>query len=188
MQHWTPLAEQGHARAQFNLGQMYRLGLGVTTDDQQAAQWYMAAADAELPQARHNLALMRLEGRLQNNTQKLDNFADTASANVDIDAASFSGLNIDAVNALPAQHILIQLIASPQRSEVEHLLQAYQGKWPQDPLLARTESKGRLWYVLLLGPYPDQTQADRVLASLPQAIKQHKPWFRTVASLQATVR
>ena len=40
----TPLAEQGHAIAQNNLGQMYRYSLGVRQDDQKAMEWYTKAA------------------------------------------------------------------------------------------------------------------------------------------------
>ena len=32
LREWTPLAEQGHATAQYNLGQMYRRGKGVSKD------------------------------------------------------------------------------------------------------------------------------------------------------------
>ncbi len=40
-----PLAEQGHPKAQYNLGVMYQLGLGVPQDDQEAAQWCRLAAE-----------------------------------------------------------------------------------------------------------------------------------------------
>ena len=41
---WLPLAEQGHAAAQFNIAVMYESGAGVTQDSAQAARWYLAAA------------------------------------------------------------------------------------------------------------------------------------------------
>jgi hypothetical protein len=34
LKEWTPLAEQGYADAQYNLGDMYRYGLGVPHDYQ----------------------------------------------------------------------------------------------------------------------------------------------------------
>ena len=37
-------AEQGHKKAQFNLGQMYRYGLGVPKDGKEAVKWYRMAA------------------------------------------------------------------------------------------------------------------------------------------------
>jgi hypothetical protein len=41
---WLPLAEQGHAAAQFNIALMYEKGTGVAQDAAEAARWYLAAA------------------------------------------------------------------------------------------------------------------------------------------------
>jgi TPR repeat protein len=49
------LAEQGHAKAQFNLGLMYRNGMGVPEDDLQAVAWYRKAADQGDANAQYNL-------------------------------------------------------------------------------------------------------------------------------------
>ncbi len=38
------LAEQGHARAQYELGGLYNMGKGVEQDYEQAAKWYRRAA------------------------------------------------------------------------------------------------------------------------------------------------
>ena len=40
LEHWQPMAEQGIAVAQNNLGVMYDHGLGVEEDDAQAVGWY----------------------------------------------------------------------------------------------------------------------------------------------------
>ncbi len=42
-----PLAEQGLANAQFNLGLMYRKGQGVPQDDAEAVRWYRRAAEQD---------------------------------------------------------------------------------------------------------------------------------------------
>ena len=42
---WKPLAEQGDASAQYNLGDMYRIGYGVPQDDKTAVKWYTLAAE-----------------------------------------------------------------------------------------------------------------------------------------------
>ena len=44
LREWTPLAEQGDAEAQFNLGVMYQKGNGVKQDNKQAAKWFALAA------------------------------------------------------------------------------------------------------------------------------------------------
>ena len=45
LREWRPLAEQGDAQAQNNLGWMYRNGQGVTQDDKTAVKWYRLAAE-----------------------------------------------------------------------------------------------------------------------------------------------
>ena len=57
-----PLAEQGFAFAQFNLGVLYDNGYGVPMDDRQAMAWYRKAAEQGLPQAQINLGIMYEEG------------------------------------------------------------------------------------------------------------------------------
>ena len=38
-------AEQGHAKAQYNLGVMYESGRGIAKDDTQAVYWFRKAAE-----------------------------------------------------------------------------------------------------------------------------------------------
>jgi len=45
LREFRPLAEQGDANAQFNLGQMYRKGEGVPQDDRTAVKWYGLAVE-----------------------------------------------------------------------------------------------------------------------------------------------
>ena len=45
LQEFTELAEQGYAKAQFNLGLMYAKGQGVPQDYKQAVKWYTKAAE-----------------------------------------------------------------------------------------------------------------------------------------------
>ena len=59
---WLPLARAGNAAAQRNIGQLYRLGLGVPRDLNVAANWYRLAARQGLARAQSNLAAMYLRG------------------------------------------------------------------------------------------------------------------------------
>ena len=45
LKEWKPLAEQGRADAQNNLGWMYERGVGVTQDYAEAVKWYRKAAE-----------------------------------------------------------------------------------------------------------------------------------------------
>jgi len=59
---WRPLADQGDANAQCNLGIMYQKGLGVDRDQGQAFQLFQAAADKGNAQAQYQLAQMFAKG------------------------------------------------------------------------------------------------------------------------------
>ena len=58
LREWEPLAEQGNASAQFNLGVMYDNGIGVAENDKVAAQWYQRAAEQSDADAQYNLGVM----------------------------------------------------------------------------------------------------------------------------------
>jgi TPR repeat protein len=58
-----PLAEQGLAAAQYNLGYMYDKGHGVTQDYKQAVDWYRKAAMQGNAGAQYNLGVMYGNGQ-----------------------------------------------------------------------------------------------------------------------------
>ncbi len=53
LREWRPLAEQGHADAQFKLGVMYFNGRGVPQDYAQAHKWFNFAASSFPPGVRN---------------------------------------------------------------------------------------------------------------------------------------
>ena len=59
-----PIANQGDAEAQYQLGQIYERGLGIVPDDYWAQHWYRQAAEQGHPAAAESLAGMgaRLQG------------------------------------------------------------------------------------------------------------------------------
>ena len=62
LREFKPLAEQGMAAAQTNLGLMYSKGMGVTQDDAYAFKWYRVAAEQGQPVAQNNLGAMFVNG------------------------------------------------------------------------------------------------------------------------------
>ena len=60
---WKPLAEQGDADAQYNLGRMYDNGYGTPQDYKAALKWYTAAAEQGVAQAQYLLGLMYNTGQ-----------------------------------------------------------------------------------------------------------------------------
>ena len=64
LQELKKAAEQGHAKAQFNLAQIYSnvVGRGVPQDDKEAVKWYRLAAEQGQAQAQNNLGFMYANG------------------------------------------------------------------------------------------------------------------------------
>ena len=63
LKEWTPLAEQGNVKAQYNLGLMYDMGKGVLQDYKEAVRWYQLAAEQGYSSAQHNLGLLYFNGQ-----------------------------------------------------------------------------------------------------------------------------
>jgi uncharacterized protein len=61
LKEWRPLAINGDADAQFNMGQAYKLGRGVPLDLQQAEDWYRKAALQGHMQAEDNFGLVMFQ-------------------------------------------------------------------------------------------------------------------------------
>ena len=60
---WKPLAKQGHAMAQSDLGFMYNDGIGVLENDKTAVKWYTLAAEQGYAKGQYNLGTMYANGR-----------------------------------------------------------------------------------------------------------------------------
>ena len=52
------IAKSGDARAQFNIGNMYNEGKGVTQDFKQAMKWYRLSAEQGYAMPQYNLGVM----------------------------------------------------------------------------------------------------------------------------------
>ncbi|MNF48082.1 putative beta-lactamase HcpD precursor [compost metagenome] len=62
LREWRPLAEQGNAAAQSNLGLMYAQGQGVPQDFKEAIKWYRLAAEQGAALAQSNLGVLYADG------------------------------------------------------------------------------------------------------------------------------
>ena len=60
---WLPLAEQGNAATQYNLGLMYENGQGVKQDDVEAVKWFRKAAEQGYAPAQVVLGALYLSGK-----------------------------------------------------------------------------------------------------------------------------
>ena len=62
LREWVPLARQGHANAQYNLGVMYDKGHGVPRNKVTAIKWYKRAAEQGVTLAQYNLGVIYEKG------------------------------------------------------------------------------------------------------------------------------
>jgi len=62
LREWGPLAQQGNAQAQYNLGWQYDAGLIVTQDYKEAVKWYRKSAEQGNAQAQHGLGWVYTNG------------------------------------------------------------------------------------------------------------------------------
>ena len=60
---WLAVGLNGHEEAQYSLGVLYSAGLGVPQDDEQAAKWFLMAAERGLPVAQMKLGERYQEGK-----------------------------------------------------------------------------------------------------------------------------
>ncbi|MDA8000445.1 MAG: sel1 repeat family protein [Alphaproteobacteria bacterium] len=60
LQEWEPLAEQGDAKAQYSLGNLYYFGNGVPRNYEMALKWFRPAAEQGLARAQYNLGTLYL--------------------------------------------------------------------------------------------------------------------------------
>lgn len=61
-QQLRPLAENGHVRAQYQLGQMHEYGRGYPQSDRSAIAWYRKAAAQNLADAQYRLGVLHENG------------------------------------------------------------------------------------------------------------------------------
>jgi len=60
---WRPLAEEGEASVQYNLGLLYLDGHGVAQDYAEAAKWFKRSADQGYTEAQHDLGALYGAGK-----------------------------------------------------------------------------------------------------------------------------
>jgi TPR repeat protein len=88
-----PMAEQGDAEAQYNIGVMYAEGLGVLENDRTGAKWLTLAAEQGYADAQYKLAIMFANGEgVLENHKTAYRWAKLAAAQEHADAQNLLGL------------------------------------------------------------------------------------------------
>ena len=121
LKEWKPLAGQGDADAQTNLGLMYQNGWGVPQDDKEAVYWYKLAA--EQGDASAQTILGNAYGRGQGVIQ------DNVYAHMWLNIAASSGTSKDAIiiRDIIAKRMTLADISAAQKLARECVVKKYKG-------------------------------------------------------------
>lgn len=82
----------------------------------------------------------------------------------------------------------IQLLGSHSEQSARRFLQSWQSKLPKTLYLYQTRHKGKDWFVVILGVYPDRAMAKQALKVLPGALRRQSPWIKQVQQVQADIK
>lgn len=183
---WRSLAEQDNTTAQFNLGQLYQQGNGVTVDDIAAMNWYLMAIRGGSIPALYNLRMMYEEDRISQEEfdvlfefTTVESQAPPPSPVVEIEFANTT------LQQMPPNNYLLQVIATVEQAATEQYLDTHRNAFQQQVHLVPIQNNGQAWYALLLGPFSSHKSAQIALDALPEAIAKNGPWIRRVSSVQA---
>ena len=110
LREWIPLADQGEASAQYNLGLLYDNGKSVLQDYKAAVKWYRLATEQGHAKAQSNLGLLYAKGKgvIQDNVFAYMWWNIAASSG---DKAAISNRDIVAGKMTPAQIAAAQKLA-----------------------------------------------------------------------------
>jgi len=124
MREWRPLAEQGDVSAQYNLGLLYEIGLGVVQDTVEAVKWYRRAAEQGDASAQYNLGVIYDEGHgVPQDYTKAVKWYKLAAEQGDASAQSNLGVLYDNGWGVPNDHITAYMwfsIAASQGNKLAH--------------------------------------------------------------------
>jgi TPR repeat protein len=125
LQEFKPLADQGIASAQFNLGLMYANGQGVAPDYQQAAKWYRLAAAQGFASAQLNLGAMYANGQGVTSSRVVAYALFSLAAANDPSSANTAAANRTALlKSMPAKEIEAAQAMTRELSQPGNLLNA----------------------------------------------------------------
>ena len=108
---WTPIAEQGNAGAQSNLGFLFENGHGVVQDYQTAKKWYTLAAQQKHAYSQYSLGVMYANGKgIDRNNTHAYMWAILAQQNKNKDASNLLEYLEDQLT--PAEIVVAQELAT----------------------------------------------------------------------------
>ncbi len=86
----------------------------------------------------------------------------------------------------PKDHVTLQLLSTRQKANVERFVKRH----GLDGMAVAFETRrnGQTWYSVVVGSYPDRTQAQKAFRQLPQSVQKLQPWIRRFDGIQQALK
>lgn len=180
---WLEMAaNEGNAVAQYHLALLYERERGVGLNRARAMAWYERAAKIGYEPAVKKLAALRAQESVGGSGQ-----ASAAVKGAPSSASASTGRGpASRDNRLPPGEFTIQLASHTVRETAVAAVRRL-GLGRSARVVAVT-SKGKPWFVILYGAYPDRDAASRAVKDLPKKLRSDGVWIRRVADIAPTLR
>lgn len=160
---YVTLAQNGDAVAQYNLGLMFKNGLGQEQDNVQANFWFQQAAKQGLLQAYNQI--------------QAGSVGSATGVHVKLEYGPEEWVKVQKPN-----YYTLQLASSTNKDLIhkyytENNLQGKAGYY-------RNRRQGENWYALVYGSYPSVSAANDAVAELPTDLRKWSPWVRKLKDIQ----
>lgn len=196
--YWLKGAEKNDAKSMFNLGFLHEQGLLPEASIAKAESWYRLAGQNGYPAADYHLAQLVRAHKLP--------IRDPAAADQLIKRAAQQGyaparrevgkgaittqdsgryLDESWIRSQRAAGWTIQLLAFEDLAKVREFIETH-GLHERAAYFAERGPRGTL-YKLIYGAYESKDQAASARQSLPENLRQHGPWLRTIGSVQKVI-
>lgn len=83
------------------------------------------------------------------------------------------------------RHYTVQILGMHNKNKLKSFMN--ETKLKGKVRCCRGNHQGKPWYILVYGEYATREEAQKVMAALPEEVKNQKPWVRSFASLQGTI-
>ncbi len=201
-------ARKGVAQAQYNLAALYEHGRGVRLDAHRALEWYQRAAEQGFAPARDRHAALTAKlaapapvavrqdaGTAPPGAVEASRGSGgapspgTAAAAPGTPSGPAPGGTRDPdawVAGLDPKAYTLQLASYAERADAERFAARFPAGTPVG--IYSATKRGRRWYAVVHGSYPDYEQAAAAVETLPAQVRRMRPWVRKVSLIHAEMR
>lgn len=82
---------------------------------------------------------------------------------------------------------ILQLLAASNREGLEDFVSRQENK-DLLSLYRKKRDQNSTWYVVVAGPFPSKSEAQRAILNLPQSQRKSSPWLRAVSAIKKEIR